>query len=92
MDCAGHDAIPKFSFKYPDALALETLFTVRMLDHGILASTGFYVSLAHQTEHVDRYLAAADEVLAEVKQAIENGDAAERIGGPIHHTGFRRLT
>ena len=92
MKCGGHAAIPKFSFDDPDALAFETLFTVRMLDHGILASTGFYVSLAHQPEHVDRYLAAANEVLAEIKQAIENNDATERIGGPIHHTGFRRLT
>jgi len=92
MKCGGHAAIPKFSFDHPDALALETLFTVRMLDHGILAATGFYVSLAHQPEHVDRYLSAADEVLIEIKQAIEKNDLAERIGGPVHHTGFRRLT
>ena len=92
MKFSGHPAISKFSFEHPDALALETLFTVRMLDLGILAGTVLYVSLAHLPEHVDRYLAAADEILPELKQAIENNDASERIGGPIHHTGFRRLT
>ena len=92
MKFSGHPAISKFSFEHPDALALETLFTARMLDLGILAGTTLYVSLAHLPEHVDRYLAAADEIIPELKQAIENNDAAERIGGPIHHTGFRRLT
>lgn len=92
MDFSGHPAISKFSIEHPDALALETLFTVRMLDLGILAGTSLYVSLAHLPEHVDRYLAAADEIFPELKQAIDNNDAAERIGGPIHHTGFRRLT
>ena len=92
MKFSGHAAISKFSFEHPDALALETLFTVRMLDLGILAGSALYVSLAHAPEHVDRYLAAADEIFPEIKQAIGNNDAAEHIGGPIHHTGFRRLT
>ncbi len=92
MTFSGHPAISKFAFDHPDSLALETLFTVRMLDHGILAATGLYASLAHQPEHVDRYLAAADETFAELEQAIKNNDAQQRIGGPIHHTGFRRLT
>lgn len=92
MTFSGHPAISRFAFDHPDSLALETLFTVRMLNQGILAATALYATLAHQPEHVDRYLAAADEIFAELRQAIENHDAATRIGGPIHHTGFRRLT
>ena len=92
MKFSGHAAISKFSFEHPDALALETLFTVRMLDLGILAGSSLYVSLAHAPEHVDRYLNAADQIFPEIKQAIGNNDAAKHIGGPIHHAGFRRLT
>ncbi|MDA1314234.1 MAG: aminotransferase class III-fold pyridoxal phosphate-dependent enzyme [Acidobacteria bacterium] len=92
MTFSGHPAISKFAFDHPDSLALETLFTVRMLNHGILAATALYATLAHQPEHVDRYLTAANEIFPELRQAIENHNAATRIGGPIHHTGFRRLT
>ena len=92
MTFSGHPAISKFAFDHPDSLALETLFTVRMLDRGILAGTGLYASLAHQPEDVDRYLTAVDEILPELRHAIENKDAAKRIGGPVHHSGFGRLT
>jgi glutamate-1-semialdehyde 2,1-aminomutase len=92
MTFSGHPAISKFAFEHPDSLALETLFTVRMLDQGFLAGTGLYATLAHQPEHIDRYLNAADSVFEELHHAIEKSDAAERINGPIHHSGFRRLT
>ena len=88
---SGHAAIRKLSFADEQALALETLLTVRMLERGILASSGFYATLAHQDEHVDRYLAAAGEIFAELREAIDAGDAASRIGGPVHHSGFQRL-
>ncbi len=87
----GHPAISKFSFDSADSLALETLLTVRMLDHGFLACTGLYATLAHQAGHVEAYLAAADAIFPELAEAIEKGDAESRIGGPVHHTGFRRL-
>ncbi|NQT17527.1 MAG: aminotransferase class III-fold pyridoxal phosphate-dependent enzyme, partial [Planctomycetes bacterium] len=91
LKLAGHPAITKIGFDHPDALALETLFTVRMLSHGILAGSGFYATLAHTKEHVDAYLAAADIAFPELAEAIRQGDAAARIGGPVHHTGFQRL-
>ncbi len=58
---------------------------------GFLAAAGFYACLAHEGRHVDAYLAAADEVFAEIAQAIKKGDIRERIGGPVKHTGFARL-
>jgi glutamate-1-semialdehyde 2,1-aminomutase len=88
---AGHPAITTFRFDHPDAAALGTLLTVRMLAHGILAGSGFYASLAHTAEHVDRYLAAADDVFPELAEAADRGDAAARIGGPVRHGGFTRL-
>lgn len=88
---SGHPAVTVMVFDHPEALALQTLLTVRMLDHGILAGAQFSVSLAHTLEHVDRYATAADEIFAELAQAIREGSITQRIGGPVRHSGFARL-
>lgn len=91
LKLSGYPAMTYLGFDHPHALALQTLLTVRMLRHGILAGAGFYPSLAHTNQHIDQYLAAADEAFAELADAIRNNDAASRIGGPIRHSGFARL-
>jgi len=91
LKLSGYPALTYINFDHPEALALQTLLTVRMLRHGFLAGAGFYPSLAHTPEHVDRYLAAAEEVFAELGQAVRQGDVAGRIGGPVRHSGFSRL-
>ena len=91
LECDGHPALTVFQFNHPQAAALQTLWTVRMLDHGFLVSSGFFPMWAHQDEHVDAFLAACDPVLAELGQAIAQDDVAARIGGPVKHTGFQRL-
>ncbi len=91
LKLSGYPAMTYLGFDHPHALALQTLLTVRMLRHGILAGAGFYPSPAHTNQHIDQYLAAADEAFAELADAIRNNDAASRIGGPIRHSGFARL-
>ena len=88
----GHPALMHLAFDHPRTEALTTLLTVRMLEHGFLAGSVFYPSLAHEDRHVDAYLTAADEVFGELAQAIENDDVEKRIGGPIKHVTFSRLT
>jgi glutamate-1-semialdehyde 2,1-aminomutase len=89
----GHAALTSLTFAHRQALAMQTLFTVRMLDRGFLASGAFYPSLAHETGHVDAFLAAAaDHVFGELATAMRNDDVESRIGGPVKHTGFARLT
>jgi glutamate-1-semialdehyde 2,1-aminomutase len=88
----GYPALTTLGFAHPDNAALVTLFTVRMLAQGFLAGGGFYPTLAHQPEHLEAFAAAANPVFAELAEAVRNGDAASRIGGPIKHTGFARLT
>ena len=88
----GHPAITVLSFEHPQASALQTLFTVRMLEEGILVGSGFYASLSHHEKHVDRFLEAADKVLPEVAHAVENGDVLKRIPNGVKHSGFSRLT
>ena len=87
----GHPAITSIGFDHPRKDALQTLLTVRMLSHGILAGAGFYATLAHTQEHVDKYLATADVVFRELRDAVRNDDVQKRIAGPVRHTGFARL-
>ncbi|MCC7084913.1 MAG: aminotransferase class III-fold pyridoxal phosphate-dependent enzyme [Pirellulales bacterium] len=91
LKVSGHPALTSITFDHPDNAALTTLLTVRMLEHRILAGAGFYPTWAHQEQHVDCYLAAADKTFPELADAIRLGDAEIRIGGPVKHTGFKRL-
>ncbi|MGB0578394.1 MAG: aminotransferase class III-fold pyridoxal phosphate-dependent enzyme [Limisphaerales bacterium] len=80
------------AFDHPQAAALTTLMTARMLKRGYLAAGGFNATLAHEPRHVTAYLAALDEVFAELASAIQSGDIEQRIGGPVKHSHFARLT
>ena len=79
-------------FDHPNANSLQTLFTIRMLDHGFLASAGFNPTLAHQPRHVDAYLAAAKAAFKEIAESIEQNDVLQRIEGKTKQTTFTRLT
>lgn len=92
LTLGGFPALTSIGFEHPQNAALLTLFTVRMLEQGFLTGSGFYPTLAHEAVHVDRFLAAAQPVCAELAEAARRGDAAGRIGGPVKHSGFARLT
>jgi glutamate-1-semialdehyde 2,1-aminomutase len=88
---SGHPALTYFSFDHPQANALMTLFTVRMLKHGFLAGAHFYPTLAHESHHIDAYVDATKSIFPELAEAIATDNIAERIGGPVKQTGFARL-
>jgi glutamate-1-semialdehyde 2,1-aminomutase len=92
LKTGGFPALTTMAFDHPDAAPLATLLTVRMLDHGILAGGGFYPTLAHADRELDVYMTAANQVLPELGTAAEDGSAAARLGSPVRHTGFARLT
>lgn len=91
LQISGHPALTYTRFDHPDADALQTLWTARMLERGFLVASGFYPSLAHEERHVSACLDATREVFAELREAIDHGDAETRLGTPVKHTGFRRL-
>jgi hypothetical protein len=62
-----------------------------MLSHGFLAGGGFYPMFVHQDHHVDAFLDAAGQVMAELGEAIRADDIEQRIGGPVKVSGFGRL-
>ncbi|MFM8290084.1 MAG: aminotransferase class III-fold pyridoxal phosphate-dependent enzyme [Planctomycetia bacterium] len=90
---AGRPEMATLAFDHPEAAALVTLLTARMLDRGFLANATFNAMLAHERRHVDAYLAALDEVCRELRDAVaEPPDRLRgRIGGPVKHSGFARL-
>lgn len=92
LKLAGRPEMATFGFDHAKAAGLMTLFTVRMLKHGFLANGSFNAMLAHEARHVQQYLAACDETFAELKQAIAKDDIEQRIGGPVKHSHFARLT
>ena len=92
LTLGGYPALTSLGFSHPSGAALLTLFTVRMLSRGFLAGSGFYPTLAHSLAHVEAFAGAADEIFAELALAIARDDIESRLGGPVKHGGFARLT
>lgn len=88
----GRPEMALLAFDHPESAALLTLMTSRMLGRGFLAGGGFNPMLAHEPCHVTGYLDALDQVFAEMVEAMGKNDIAGRIGGPVKHSGFARLT
>lgn len=80
-----------FSFEHPEANALRTLYTQRMLARGFLTGPAVYPTLGHTVEVVERFGAALDEVFTELAAAVSANDITGRLDGPPAHEGFRRL-
>jgi glutamate-1-semialdehyde 2,1-aminomutase len=88
----GRPQMATLGFDHPEAPALLTMLTGRMLRRGFLAAGYFNPMLAHEPRHVDAYLAALDDTFGELAAAVAAGDVAARAGGPVKHSGFARLT
>ena len=95
IKAVGYPACQTISFDVSDTdqqAALQTLMNIRMLERGVLWSGQSFATYGHRDKHVDAVAAAADEVYAELADAIAAGDALRRIGGRVKHSGFARLT
>lgn len=81
-----------FEFEYKNSLAYKTYFTQEMLKLGFLASTGFYMSLAHTNEVIDKYIEAFDIVLGKIEDINKNNERIEDfLDNQVCHAGFERL-
>lgn len=88
---SGRPASCALAFDHPDNAALLTLMTTRMLNAGFLAGASCSLTLAHEMYHVERYLAALDEVFGELSYALTAGDVTSRLTGAVKHSSFSRL-
>lgn len=91
IDISGIPPLSHFEFDYANKQAIRTLFTQLMLEKGFLAINSFYATFAHQTTHLDDYMAAVEEVFDKLAEAIHLEAVEERLLGPIAQTGFQRL-
>lgn len=92
IEIEGIAPLSHFSFVAEHKKEADTLFTKLMLEKGFLASPAFYATFAHQDEHIENYLEAVCDVFRIIAEASEKNSLAEKIKGPIAHSGFRRLT
>ena len=85
---SGLPTLANFSFDSIHNQAMQTYFTVAMLEHGFLGFRQFKPSYAHSSEDVQRYAKAVDIVFGE----IASHDHSNLLVTPIAHSGFFRLT
>ena len=78
-------------FKNEKANIMRTLFTQLMLDEGFLAGPGFYPTLAHTDELLNKYSHAVDKIFAKLKVMLDNDTLEQSLKGAEAHTGFKRL-
>jgi len=88
----GLPTLAHFSILHPDELALTTLFTQWMLEHGYLAYNQFKPSFAHQPHHVEDYLVQVRTAFTFLAEAIGIGNPSRFLKGPQARRGFYRLT
>jgi glutamate-1-semialdehyde 2,1-aminomutase len=90
---SGMAPLPGFGFDHPEALALKTLFTQKLLERGFLGSTSVYMTYAHTSALLDQYESAVISVFSEISDLIKDSSRsiASQLLGPVVHTGFSRL-
>ena len=91
LSVTGKHALQHIHFDCADANSVGTLFTIELLKRGILSGAGFYPTLAHRGEHMERYMTAASEALRVVADAVESNQVEARLPGGPRQTGFARL-
>lgn len=93
IECEGVSCLAHFNFKdYP--LEMKTLYTVMMLHEGFLGNVGFYPTLAHTDDVIDKYCDSVDRVFGEISDILKKGGKeaiVEAIGGDVCQSGFKRL-
>jgi len=85
---SGLPTLASFGFQHPQAVALNTRFTIEMLQRGFLGFRQFKASLAHGAAEMDAYASACDEVFGVLAALPEHA----LLDTPPHHSGFQRLT
>ncbi|MAT16822.1 MAG: aminotransferase class III [Planctomyces sp.] len=87
----GHAPITHFQYDHPQAAEIQTYITIQMLERNILAGAGFYASLAHSSQHIQRYLEAYRAIYAELQEPVEKRTVDKLLKSPVKHGGFSRL-
>jgi len=92
ISVSGIYPLSHFVFNHENPLVLKTIFTHMMLERGYLASTSFYASYAHKSNHIDNYMSTIDDVFKLLGKYINDGNVMMHLKGEACHSGFKRLT
>ena len=87
---AGLSAVPSFSFKYENGLALMTYFIQEMLKRGFLAAPGTATTIAYTSKIIEHYLDNVELVFTEIKNL--GFEVSQKLDGELKHSTFARLT
>ena len=88
----GMPAAPTLTFQLgTESLAAKALYIRKMLGHGFLVSSIFYLMYAHEEQHNTKLINALDIVLEEIEKIIESGRIIEEVGSNRNISGFARL-
>lgn len=90
VKAGNNPAFAFLTFTSEDESAAKTLYTQLMLEKGILSSTSFYASIAHEPE-LEHFHRAVDETFAEMAALQEQG-WQNALTGPTARSAFQRLT
>jgi glutamate-1-semialdehyde 2,1-aminomutase len=74
-----------------ESLAAKTLYTRKMLEHGFLVSSTFYLMYAHEEQYIAKLIDVLDIVLGEIEQVIAAGQLIDKELGNQSQPGFARL-
>ena len=88
ISISGLPTLAAFAFQYPNAVELNTRFTIEMLREGYLGFRQFKPSLAHTEAVLAGYAEAVDRVFTTLAQDPQ----CKALDTPRHHAGFQRLT
>ncbi|WP_395809124.1 aminotransferase class III-fold pyridoxal phosphate-dependent enzyme [Daejeonella sp.] len=88
----GMPATPTMTFQLgKESLAAKTLYTRKMLEHGFLVSSTFYLMYAHEEQYIAKLIDVLDIVLGEIEQVIAAGQLIDKELGNQSQPGFARL-
>ena len=88
ISISGLPSLCSFSFNYPNQNILNTLFTNKMLEKGILGFRQFKPSLSHSQKDIKKYEKAVYLIFEDLSKNINSSSC----NYPLQHQGFQRLT
>jgi glutamate-1-semialdehyde 2,1-aminomutase len=92
LSYTGLSALPSFMIESKNQLAYKTLITQEMLLKGYLAGNSVYVCTEHNSEILNGYFEALDQVFNLIKECEDGREVKNLLKGNICRTGFKRLT
>ncbi|HEX5026818.1 MAG TPA: aminotransferase class III-fold pyridoxal phosphate-dependent enzyme, partial [Agriterribacter sp.] len=92
LQVGGMPSTPTIAFQLDELAAVaKNVYVKKMLEHGFLVSSIFYLMHAHEDQHIEQLLYAMQNVLAAIEQMIVGGKLSHEPAVTTRNNGFTRL-